>query len=287
MSYLDYFCKLLKQKFLKTNYIHEDEIEDFKLKEMTKNFYHKMSDKTKLEYKNGDGNELEDGKMNMIRSSSAMIYNLLGNDDVKLKANTYFPSGVYKKEFEKKLKTVKRSPKKANLDAWLYTDNCEIFIESKCLEWLQNCNKPLNQAYSKDTTRYYFQETSELFRKIGSEIKLSQYDSSQMFRHTLAIYNYLKNQKNQVTKKKIYLVNVVWEPDEKELPEDIRATYRNQVKLEQSEFDLFHKKMEPIIDEINKIPNISFEILYLSVKKFCSLLDYSNEKQERFIQRYL
>ena len=51
MSYLDFFCELLKQKFLKTDYIHEDEIEDFKLIDMTKNFYQNMSDKTMKEYK--------------------------------------------------------------------------------------------------------------------------------------------------------------------------------------------------------------------------------------------
>ena len=51
MSYLDYFCELLKNKFLQTGCIQEDEIIGFKLKDMTKNFYQEMSDKTKEEYK--------------------------------------------------------------------------------------------------------------------------------------------------------------------------------------------------------------------------------------------
>ena len=243
MSYLDYFLELLQTKLLKTGFVKKEEITNYGVIDARKNFFTDMSDKTIEEYKNGDGKEFEKNDFNRIRSSAAMIFNLLGNDDVIIKSNTIIPSGIYKKEFEKKLKTVKRSGRKANLDAWLYNDNCEIFIESKCLEWLQSYNKPLKEAYTKDTTRYYFPETAELFREIGNDILLSQYDSCQMFRHTLAIYNYLKEPKKQVANKKIYLVNVVWEPDEKELPEEIRLTYRNQEKLEYSEFVLFHKKM--------------------------------------------
>ncbi len=287
MCYLDYFCELLKQKFLNTDYIHDDEIDVFKLKDMTKNFYQTMSNKTIEEYKNGDGNELEDGKMNMIRSSSAMIYNILGNDNVIISKNNFLPAGEYKKEFEKKLKTVKRSRRKANLDAWLYNESCEIFIESKCLEWLQSSNKPLKEAYTRDTTRYYFHETAELFREIGSEILLSQYDSCQMFRHTLAIYNYLKDSKKLDKNKKIFLVNVVWEPKGNELPEEIRETYKHQLELEHSEFDLFYKRMKPIIDIIKEDTFNNFEILYMSVKDFCSILTYNDEKQSKFVQRYL
>ena len=287
MSYLDYFLELLKIKLINTGFVKEDEIKNYGVSCERKNFFTGMSNKTKEEYKNGDGKELESGDFKRIRSSAAMIFNLLGNEEVVIKSNSYLPSGKYKKEFEKKLKTVKRSGKKANLDAWLYNETCEVFIESKCLEWLQRSNKPLKEAYTKNTTRYYFPETAELFREIGNEILLSQYDSCQMFRHTLAIYNYLKDSKNQLLNKKIYLVNVVWEPDEKELPEEIRLIYRDQLSLEHSEFGLFYKKMKPIIDEINKLPDITFDIIYLSVKDFYSMLVYSDEEQKAFVQRYL
>ena len=36
-----------------------------------KNLYHSMSDKTKSEYKNSDGDELKKGRIDMIRSSAA------------------------------------------------------------------------------------------------------------------------------------------------------------------------------------------------------------------------
>ena len=285
MSYLDYFCELLKNKFLQTGYIQEDEIVGFKLKEMSKNFYQEMSDKTKEEYKNGDGNELEDGKMNMIRSSSAMIYNLLGNDSVTINTNKLFPSGTYEKYFEKKLKTVKRSGKKANLDAWLHKEDCDIFIESKCMEWIQGGKSTLNKAYTENVSRYYYQSSAEIFRKASTEIELSQYDSSQMFRHTLAIYNYLKEFK--ITDKKIVLLNVVWEPSISEVDEKIRETFKLQLELEQKQYGIFYEKMKPVINIIKQETKNDFDIRYLSVKDFCSLIKYTNNKQAKFIQRYL
>lgn len=171
MSYLDCFCEILKQKFLMTGFINENEIVGYKLKDMTKNFYHTMSDKTVEEYKNGGGNELRDGKMNMIRSSSAMIYNLLGNDDIFIKNNSYIPEGLYTKNFEEKYKTVNvkafGKQVKANLDAWLKNDNCEIFIESKCMEWIENSgHSTLTKSYVKNTKKYFFQKLQKYLEKL-------------------------------------------------------------------------------------------------------------------------
>ena len=148
MRYLDYYCELLKNKFLATGKITEKEISGNKTKQLNKNLFHKMSDKTKNEYLNGDGEELNDGRINSIRSSAAMIYNLLGNEDVVLSKNLFLQEGKYVKEFELQLATLKRSPRKANLDAWLFNNECEIFIESKCLEWVVSL--PLSKLLSSD-----------------------------------------------------------------------------------------------------------------------------------------
>jgi hypothetical protein len=292
MSYLDYFCELLKRKFLATDKITDSEIYRFQTKEITKNLYHEMSTKTENEYKNSDGDELKKGRINKIRSSAAMIYNLLGNDDVVIRQNKYLPAGEFKKEFEKKYKSINvinektDRPYEANLDAWLYNDDCEIFIESKCMEWLQNSSeKELAKSYIKDTSKYFHNSSAELFRSVGNEISLSQYDSCQMFKHTLAIYNYLK--KKQIKNKKIYLVNVVWEPDENDLPDEIRAIYKLQLKLEHREFNLFYEKMKPIINLIKTELTKDFDILYLSVKDFHSMLVFSDDNQRSFVQRYL
>lgn len=293
MSYLDYFCEILKRKFLATGEISDTEIKGFQTKELDKNLYHSMSDKTKREYKNSDGEELKKGRIDMIRSSAAMIYNLLGNDDVVLEKNNYLPEGNYRKEFEKRYKSINYINKKtnepyaANLDAWLCNEFCEIFIESKCMEWLENkSNKELGISYIKDTSKYFYSDTAEMFRTVGIEIPCSQYDSCQMFRHTLAIYNYLQDYPGKKNKK-IYLVNVVWEPEESELPEEIRDVYKLQLELEHREFQLFYEKMNPIINLIKPALAKDFEILYLPVKEFHLILKYSDEKQKRFVQRYL
>ena len=103
MSYLDYFCEILKRKFLATGEISDTEIKGFQTKELDKNLYHPMSGKTKSEYKNSDGDELRKGRIDMIRSSAAMIYNLLGNDVVVFSKNKYLPEGLYKKNLRRNI----------------------------------------------------------------------------------------------------------------------------------------------------------------------------------------
>ena len=286
MKYLDNYCWLLKEKLLKTGFVNEDDISGFKMKKMEKNLYVEMSGETLKQYKNGDGNELSDGKMNMIRSSSAMIYNLLGNGNVTISGNDKkIPSGTFNKEFEKKLPTLKRSPKKANLDAWLSNSNSEIFIESKCLEWIENGHeKELREAYT-NRERYYDSSIADTFIKLGLQIPQTQYDSCQMFKHTLAIYNYLK--KEQPEKEKICLLNIIYEPSIHELPKEIQQNFQNQLELEHKEFRDFYNLMLPIINEINTNMDYEFDIKYLSVKDFCAMLEYSDKKQAAFIQRYL
>ncbi len=290
MTTLDKYCVLLKKKLINTKKVSEEDVIGFKLKSRDLNFYTEMSYETSKQYSEGGGNELADGKMNMIRSSSAMIYNLLGNGDVKIIDNKVLPKGLYTKEFEKRYKTVNVKAfgrqVEANLDAWLYNSDSEIFIESKCLEWIENSHeKKLKESYVKDIKKYFYTETAELFRTVGLEIPASQYDSCQMFKHTLAIYNYLKDK--NITNKKIFLVNVVWEPNMDELPSDIQENYQCQVKLEHKEFTDFYETMKPLIETISSDTHNAFDIKYLSVKDFCSMLEYSNKEQETFLQRYL
>ena len=284
MSYLDYYCELLKNKFLATGKITEEQINGKQTKELEKNLFHEMSYKTKNEYLAGDGNELRKGRIDMIRSSAAMIYNLLGNEDVFLSKNLFLPEGKYVKEFELQLATLKRSPRKANLDAWLSNNECEIFIESKCLEWIENKHeKELKDSYFNNR-KYFYPDTAKVFTDAAKHISLSQYDSCQMFKHVLAIYNYLRY--HSIKGKKIFLVNVVWEPDENEVDEKIRDLYKLQLELEHKEFKWFYEKMHDIIKMISESGN-EFDILYLSVKDFHSMLVYSDNEQKNFIQRYL
>ena len=74
---------------------------------------------------------------------------------------------------------------------------------------------------------------------------------------------------------------------ETELFEEIRDLYKLQLELEHREFQLFYKKMTPIINLIKSNLAKDFDILYLPVKELYSILKYSDEKQKRFVLRYL
>lgn len=295
MLYLEAFNDLLKKKLLETGRRTRDDFlnEGYFLDEYNKNFFEIMTDKTRQEYEDGDGDELSSGKMKQIRSSSAMIYNILGNDNVKIKNNKELPAGIYSKNYEKKLKTISVYSKKtqkrenvyANLDAWLCNDETEIFVESKCLEWLENgTDFYLKDSYSK-LSNYLYKETAKDFINIGKKIGCSQYDSCQMFKHTLAIYNYLKE--SGIINKKIYLVNLVWElPKDSELESKYQARYQIQKDLEHLEFNYFYEQMKEIKKLFLNNAKCPFEIKYFTVQEFCAILDHNIEKQN-YLKRYL
>ena len=297
MIYLDYFCDLLKKRFLQTGFISESDFienDEFCLKNLEKNFFEPMSEETKKNYLDGDGDELgrkdktKKANMSAVRSSSAMIYNLLGNNDVIFKENAIIPAGIYKKEYELKHETItyryKRNPTRANLDAYLHNENNEIFIEAKCMEWIENWTRhELKNAYLEE--KFYFDKsTFPIFESAGKRISCSQYDSVQMFRHTLAIYNYLREKK--IAGKKALLLNVVWELPAEEIPEKARKRYTHQLALEHLEFEYFHEQMQPVINIFKEHTGCDFDIKYISVADFCKMIDYKDEKQLKFIQRY-
>ena len=60
MIYLDYFCDLLKKRFLQTGFISESDFienDEFCLKNLEKNFFEPMSEETKKNYLDGDVDE--------------------------------------------------------------------------------------------------------------------------------------------------------------------------------------------------------------------------------------
>lgn len=284
MTYINSFCDVLKKRLIETGRVSLDQITSYKVKHINDNFFETMTESVEQQYLMADGGEIDSGKMEKIRSSSAMIYNLLGNSNVEVKENKKLPSGIYNNNFEVKLKTLETSSRKANLDARLFNDDAEIFIESKCLEWLENgSEKRLKDSYFK-TGSYVHDESANLFVKTARLISCSQYDSCQMFKHTLAIFNDLIKRK---ISKKIILLNLVWElPDGEKLESNYLERYKLQERLEHLEFQYFYENMKDIIQIFSTYTNCSFDIKYMTVKEFCSLLSYSSDKL-KYIQRYL
>ena len=196
----------------------------FYLSNYKDNIYKPMNLCALNSYAQGSGNELED-KMRSVRSSSAMTYNLFANDCAVINSlppkKFSLPKGTYTVEYEKQLPTLNLPlAPKANLDAFLIKEDEEsytiIACEMKMCEWLTNHKYELKEAYISDKDNYFYPETADTFIKVGHQISTSEfensycttddgdtitdylfkpskfktYDAPQMFKHSLACYNF-------------------------------------------------------------------------------------------------
>lgn len=76
-----------------------------------------------------------------------------------------------------------------------------------------------------------------------SQSCLQYYDVWQMFKHTLAIHNYMA-EKGWENYRKITLVNVVFEPDSDVFEGKLKAAYEKQVASEHDGFQKFRLALE-------------------------------------------
>lgn len=231
-----------------------------------------------------------------VRSSAAMIFNTLGQEKLKFKIGDAYVTDFKnfdKPEYEKKLPALKnRNP--AHLDAFLKSDDnaSAIFIEAKCLEWL-NSPKTLHNAYLNPANYVYdTDDCSQQFiyvfnylitEKIekGSDGEkryksiFKKYDAIQMTIHILGIYNWCKqNEKNNP--KEINLMNVVWNY---EGFEEYRTEEREGKQYEGFANIVFHKMFEQL--------GIDFKVEYVPYSDFLEHIDFSNDKGRRdYLKRY-
>ena len=156
-------------------------------------------------------------KMASIVSSSAMTFNLLGNEPIAITSGNLIPHGIYDVRYEKQMYTVMRGSNPANLDAFLSNKlgKTAVFCEMKFLEWL-NSPGTLKDAYLDES--YFFKPDNlavgspvdaysafhDVIMKLTSRIVpdkkkpghdlhhsiFTHYDAWQMLKHLLAIYNY-------------------------------------------------------------------------------------------------
>ena len=281
--------------------IHDDTMDSeqgrYHFRELNDNLIEPMLGPAEKQYGEADGKELE-VKMRAIRSSSAMTYNLFGNGNSIINENDQsIKSGVYQVEFEKQLKTIKRSPRKANLDAFLSSDEALIFFEMKMTEWIFNDPGNVSVNYL-DKGHYFDPDSFETFEKLIKGIvdekpvdskdypsALNRYDGVQMFKHLLGVYNYLM-QEDKGKHKHVRLVNCVWElPDSAEISKEAWEQYRKLQKLEEDEFMKFYAAAQPVIELINE-KDIDFDILFIPVKDLIAILNKTDE-QIAFLNRYL
>ena len=204
-------------------------------KDYVYNLYENMIDLHKIEYGGGSGGELHEtdskpAKMAAIRSSSAMTFNILGNTDIVLKEENALnhSAGKYYITYEKQHETIDNGKKQqpANLDAMLVSEDGEelIFCEMKMLEWFSKNSGELKLAYKTEKNYIHPELAPQFLKAIDVLESISEdnndfeyYDVWQMFKHTLAIHNYMQ-EKGWDNVKKVSLVNVVFESFDLKMP---------------------------------------------------------------------
>lgn len=272
-------------------------------------------------YARGSGKETEPrtrpgkattpAKMASIASSSAMTFNLLGNDSVRIPTDGFLPCGEYGIEYEKKMPTLCKT-KPANLDAFLH-DNAQktaVFCEMKMLEWLDSPSKISDNYFSEEN---FFQPNLQAvvspkrafegflnWAEVLKSIPFTRYDAWQMFKHTLAIYNATSfvtadsvnrlHPSHSIAGKynRIILANIVNEfPPELIDDEKIRRRYETALTQEREEAHTFIDTMKqcgiPQIFDSNC--HSCFRVEYLSAKQFANMLDIPEAKRE-YLYRY-
>ena len=297
----------------------------FYYKEYTDNLYCPMSEKALAEYEGGNGGETNHqtiqrygkpytipAKMSSIVSSSAMTFNLLGNEPITVIKDEILPCGVYDVEYEKKMYILTCGNKPAHLDAFLSDEQNKtaIFCEMKVLEWLGEPSK-IRPSYFSD--KYYFKadldavpfpkNAFDFFVKwanVLESISFKRYDAWQMFRHLLSIYNYTsfvtKDSINKFDHNKsmagkynrIILANVINEfPASLMDDEETRDQYEQALCEEREEARIFIDTMKhceiPWVFDNNC--NSGIEIEYLSAKSFADAIDMTDAKRD-YLRRY-
>ena len=217
-----------------------------------------------------------------VRSSAAMIYNLLGENELVLDGKPY--TNI---EYERTFPSVKgRTP--AHLDAVFHSkDQSEMYaVEAKLLEW-ENSPKNLAKAYL-DIDNYIIpgkesQAFIDFFKTLINEEldkdgrykhEFKKYDAIQMTIHTLALWNHF-SQENSSPVNKLTLQNIVWKYDCDEYVTEEKEAYK------------FLKEANERFAVLFKTRGIDFSIQYSTFQDFKKRIDFSNDtKRYEYLKRY-
>ena len=258
----------------------------FYLQRLEDNLVRPMAERHVAEYSQGSGSELDD-KMRALRSSSAMTFNLLGNEACAFGgSDSVVPAGTYRIEYEHQLPTL-RWGMPANLDALLTgSDGAIIACEMKMLEWLTSAPRPLKAKYF-DEGSYLYPDEARTFIKVARTLEASEgfarYDYTQMFKHALALYNTCRARRLQGDT--LILLNCVWEPPESY---DLSPATRHWVRQAQTEehagFAAFREAMG-LIEELFQDAGVAFRVEYLTVAQAVKQIRHA-EAEQRLLARY-
>ena len=284
-----------------------DKKHPYYLEELKDNLEHSMGDAAQHAYGSGSGNELR-VKMRALHSSSALTFNLFGNDAVKLYPNEHnLTPGEYQVEYEKKFPALYG---KANLDACLSSENELLLFEMKMKEWLFDRKSSVSIRYQSEEKRFpdraFYdawhtaakdvavdnakKTVTESGKKADSPLyipKMQYVDVYQLMKHILGIYKGMFCSCVLPEKKKVTLVLGVWAVEDADFfGTDAKAVkiydaYQTCEKEMRQEFAAFHTAIAPIIQEF-AAQHIQFDVRLLTVREIISALHAENR-----LQRYL
>ena len=284
-----------------------DKMHPYYLKNLADNLEYPMEAAAKNAYGSGSGNELR-VKMRALHSSSALTFNLFGNDEVELYANEYDLSpGKYQVEYEKKLPALYG---KANLDACLSSENELLLFEIKMKEWLFDRKSSVSVRYQSEEKRFSDKEFYAAWHTAAKEVaaenvekmvtesgektksllytpKMKYVDVYQLLKHILGIYQGIFSSHELPVKKKVTLILGVWTVEDASFfGTDAKAVkiydaYQTCEKEMRKEFAAFHTAIAPIIQEF-ATQHVQFDVRLLTVREIISTLHAENR-----LQRYL
>lgn len=242
-------------------------------------------------------------KMAAIKSSSALLFNMLGDNDFIVIKGEIIPNGKYHLKYEKPLPAIDpRFP--AYIDGYLENKRgVFIFIESKMLEYLQK-PKNLKKSYL-DCKKYqlwnFNSQAAESFQKLFRQIcdesmttandeykPKTTYDIFQILIHSMAILTYLLKKKENV--KKVFLINTVWNiPKESDgFMGDLKNKYREYWDSEVKGAEQFSKDFVPEIQRIYKTAlgnDVIFSFIFLRWSEFKDMIEMDEERKV-YLKKY-
>lgn len=210
-------------------------------------------------------------KMKSVRSSSALAYNTFGNNQIKIKSNSFeLPSKVYNISYETSHQLIKSDKK--TVSAWvdvallsLDEEDC-IIVESKMFEWLLNKPKPISEKYLIEDS-YISQHIGHLViptikqllsgqdiikdgRRYLTPIN-DQYDGIQILLHTIGFLT--ERELGKYTNvKRVHIVNMIWTLKNDNLLGSYANKYSSRLEKEKKQSQLFKEYFDNQISTIFK-----------------------------------
>lgn len=310
-NYTKELLTLLKKKFTEVcgerRFQCTSEMRNYYLENLDDNLFRPMDESALEAYAKGSGSEVSSGKMNALRSSSALTYNLFWNQMAGLEnpGESGIGAGNYRVEFEKQFRTLKKSAggNPANLDAFLLCGktNEAVACEMKMMEWIFNAPGKLKAKYL-DEKNYIDEESGKVFVSAARELirttdfedpeaekevypsVTTRYDAFQMFKHAVACYTAIVSEEPRKIKK-LTLVNCAWTlSDPALLPEKSRERYLREERVELEEFEVFRNAMEPV-KALFKAKGVDFDIKFFKFSDFLALFE-KTEEEKNYLRRY-